>query len=241
MIRSRLPVLLLTLPTLAVTATPAWADEIVDVVAERVFVPTGFDDNDDVEIVVDGVFPDTCYHLAPGTFVVDAAGGSVTLFPKARRSDAMCLMLPVPYTYVFNIGKMPMGAFKVKTGTLVKDLPVAEATSAGPDDELYAAVDNATISRHPDGSLRVVLEGTYTNTCMTWDRTEIVHLNPEVVEILPIVKIASRPDCRDEKFPFKGVSVVLPSVPPGRFLAHVRAMNGGSVNRVFTVDVEARR
>ncbi len=224
-------------------STALVADEIVAVAAERVFVPTGFDDNDDVEVVVDGVFPDTCYHIVPGTFEVDVATGSVTLFPKARRSDALCLMLPVPYTYVFNLGKMPMGRFRVKTwdGAITRELPVAEAASGGPDNELYAAIDNATIERHPDGTMRVVLEGMYTNTCMGWDRTEVINANAEVFEILPIVKIADRADCRNEKFPFKGVSVILPNVPPGRFLAHVRAMHGGSVNRVFTAELPTRR
>ncbi len=219
-------------------ASPAFADDrTVDVAAEHVFVPTGFDDNDDVEVVVDGVFSNSCYRMAKGEFTVDAARREIVLHPRARVDAAQCLPVLVPYTYVFELGKLPAGPFKIRTGdaTIVKTLSVAEATTAGPDNELYAAIDNATVERLPGGKAQIILEGMYTNTCMRWTRADVIHNDAEVIEVLPVVRIDAGDNCHDQRFPFKGVAVELPSVPPGRFLLHVRSMHGRSVNRVFNM------
>lgn len=220
----------------ALASTPARADDpVVDVQPQRVFVPTGFDDNDDVEIVVDGVFSNSCYRLVKGEATIDAERREVVLHPRARVASGMCLPILVPYTYVFEVGKLPAGLFTIRTGDAVADktLSVAEATSAGPDDELYAAIDNATVEQRPDGKFQVVLEGTYTSTCMRWKGAQVVHKDPEVLEVMPVVQIVPGAGCRDVTYPFKGVAVPLPDVPPGRFLLHVRSMHGGSLNRVF--------
>jgi hypothetical protein len=223
-------------------ATVALAeDTLVPVAADRVFVPTGFDDNDSVQVVVDGNLSNSCYKAAAGEFTIDTETHTILLTPMARVSDsAACLQVLVPYTYVYELGVLPRGDYSISVAGMdgSKRLSVAEATSAGPDDEFYAAIDNAYVAEFPSlGRRAVMLEGTYTNTCMRWVRADLKHVAPDVIEVLPVVAIVDNGNCVDMKFPFKGVSVDLPTLERGRYLLHVRAMNGSAVNRVFEISV----
>jgi len=225
------------------SATVALADgqdqPVVAVAAEHLFIPTGFDDNDTSEVVVAGILPNACYSSVKGELIVDQQNREITVTPKARIAPGPCLQVVVPYSTVFEVGILPMGSYKVKVAgsDIEKTLTVAESTSAGPDDELYASVDNAYVSDIPAQNRRViVIEGVYTNTCMRWDRTELIHRSPDVVEVLPIVKMVDGPACAQVLMPFKGTAVDLPVLKEGRYLLHVRSMNGTSLNRVFSIE-----
>lgn len=226
--------LIQTIPTLAY-GNPT----TVDVVADHLFIPTGFDDNDTSEIVVAGILPNACYTTAKGTVRVDEANREITITPKARIAPGPCLQVVVPYSTVFELGILPMGSYKVKVAgsDLLKTMTINESTSAGPDDELYASVDNAYVSDIPAQNRRViVIEGVYTNTCMRWDRTETIHKAADVIEVLPVIKMVDGSACAQVLTPFKGVAVDLPALKEGRYLLHVRSMNGTSLNRVFSIE-----
>ena len=64
--------LFLVLPNFATAADAdgdsAFKPEIVNIPLNKVYVPVGFDDNDRVQIVVEGDFPNTCYKIGPYTF-----------------------------------------------------------------------------------------------------------------------------------------------------------------------------
>jgi hypothetical protein len=226
---------------LASLAAPTVAradDTLVSVAAERLFIPRGFDDNDSAQIVADGVFSSGCYKLAKGEFDVDLVTQRISLRVMARLSDSPCIQVVVPYTYVFELGVLPKGEYDVVVeGTDVTGkLNIAESTNAGPDDEMYAAIDNAYVMELPSlGKRQIMLEGVYTNTCMRWVRTEVKHIARDVLEVLPIVRIEPADGCQDLRFPFKGIAVDVPGLEKGRYLLHVRAMNGAAVNRVFEV------
>lgn len=214
----------------------AAANHREDVAAKHIFIPTGFDDNDDVELVVDGVFNSSCYRLAQGSATIDREQRAIVLHPRAHFDAGACLAVFVPYTYTFELGKLAAGSWTVRTGDglLSATLEVSEAQTSGPDNQLYAAIDNASVERRPDGQAQVVLEGQYTNTCMRWVGATIVNKNPQVIEVMPIVRVDQGEHCRDETFPFKGVAVPLPAMPSGRFLLHVRSMHGRSLNHVLS-------
>jgi len=224
-------------------ATAASADgsnlPVVEVAAEHLFIPTGFDDNDTSEVVVAGILPSACYSSVKGDLAIDMAKKEITVTPKARIAPGPCIQVVVPFSTVFEVGILPMGEYKVKVAgsPLEKTLAISESSSAGPDDELYASVDNAYVSDIPAQNRRViVIEGIYTNTCMRWDRTELIHKAADVVEVLPVIKMVDGPACAQVLMPFKGVAVDLPVLKEGRYLLHVRSMNGTSLNRVFSIE-----
>jgi hypothetical protein len=221
-----------------ISSAVALADHTEQVTADRLFVPTGFDDNDHTQVVLDGFFPNSCYQIDEVEVIVHPDENMVHLTPKARVMDGICLNVIVPFTYVAEIGVLPQGNWKVEitTNRLVKDLPIAEAASAGPDDEMYAALENTYIVYDPEARRDVViLEGRYTNSCMRWLESRLIHAVPDVLELRPVVTIDERDDCIDGNFPFEGVKVSLPTLDPGRYLLHARSMNGGALNRVFSV------
>ena len=224
----------------SVLATAQPDDGFIYMPAERVFIPTGFDDNDQVEIVVDGMLPSSCYEVVAGDWALNPDDRSVTLYPKAiERTGGLCMPVLVPFTQVFNLGVLPMGDYEIKVdGVDTKSLGIAEASNSGPDDVIYASIDNAYVLEYPaQGEHRILLEGNYTSTCMFWDKVELIVNDPSVIEVLPTVRVEDRPDCEDRIVPFKGISVELPDlVGEGRYLLHVRSMNGNSVNRVFSYE-----
>lgn len=212
-------------------------DALVAVEADRIFTPTGFDDNDNVQVVVDGLLPSTCYSITDGEQVIDHQNRVITIEPRARVRDGACVDVLVPFSYEFNFGALAMGDWLIKTsdGRNEKKLRVEEASSAGPDEEIYASIDNAYVQNEGPQGNKIVLEGTYSNTCMVWNKTQLIHKDPLVIEILPTVRLEQRDNCENTTFPFKGVKIDLPGIAEGRFLLHVRSMHGRAVNRVFTM------
>lgn len=236
----RKEVLFIMLAGLTSALHPAVAgDQIVAVTADRIFTPTGFDDNDNAQVVVDGLLPNTCYQVTDGTQQIDHVNQIITIEARAILTDGDCVDVLVPYSHTFNFRELAQGEWQIRTtdGRLQKKLNIAEATSSGPDDQLYASVDNAYVIADGAQGYAIVIEGTYTNTCMVWVKTDLIHKDPLVMEILPIVRIEPRPDCESRTFPFKGVKIKLPDISEGRFLLHVRSMNGEAVNRVFTMGI----
>lgn len=92
------------------------------------FIPGGFDSEADAYVVVNGVFPNSCYRWKT------ADVKSVTNFNHEIRSVAsvsqgMCLMVMVPFTKQVRLGQLDSGNHKLKfvngDGTyLVKELKV---------------------------------------------------------------------------------------------------------------------
>jgi hypothetical protein len=234
--RLDLPLLSLALALGAGAARAEDDGPLAELNAEHVFVPSGFDDNDNAQVVVDGLMPTPCYHEAKGRVEFDPATKIFTLTPRARVDAGICIQIVAPYTTTFDLGVLPAGHYRIKVPGVegLEPLEIAEAANAGPDNVLYAAIDNAYVMDVPaQNRSYVVLEGTYTSTCMRWDHTELVHKTANVIEVLPVVRVEERPDCAVTRFPFKGVEVALPRLEKGRYLLHVRGMNGSAKNSIF--------
>ncbi|MEZ4750958.1 MAG: hypothetical protein R3B54_10150 [Bdellovibrionota bacterium] len=113
------------------------------------------------------------------------------------------------------------------------EIQKAEQTGPGTDDYIYAPVEDAFVEIDKNtGKKVVVLHGAFSNTCMSFDRTE-VHAYPEVVIVQPIVKLEEQPHCQVGHFSFKRTVELDPAVE-GAFLLHVRSMNGKAVNKVYS-------
>lgn len=210
--------------------------QLVAVEAEEVFIPNGFDDNDEAVAVIDGYLPDTCYRLTHNEMVVNSDTGNIQIVQMARRFDSICLPVRVPYWSEVSLGILPAGTFDISAdGAPSETLEVVEATNAGPDDYLYAPVDEARVEADFENQrYQVILQGRFTNTCMAWDEVALIH-SGKTFEVLPIVKMEEWEDCREIEVPFVR-TIDLPSdMEPRRYLLHVRSLNGKSINHMFTV------
>lgn len=217
--------------TVANADSPGSGD-LVNVDARYVFAPEGFDDNDESVIVIDGFLPSGCYKLTRPEHSIDESTKTINVKPMARYFDTPCIEALIPYQLEIKLGILAEGMYSVKINeTATENLSIAESTSAGPDDFLYAPIDGASVSASETGVLTASLEGRFTNSCMIWEELKVEDTG-KTVNVLPIMKIEGS-NCVAGEFPFKKTVELPASVVAGRHLLHVRSLNGNAVNHLF--------
>lgn len=223
---------------LALTGFVARAEDpqLVTGVFHTGYVPDGFDSNDRVQVVAEGYFSNTCYRTAGYESKVDVNKKVIEVASRAYKYKGMCLQMIVPYSQVINVGLLEAGVYTVKDknhGTL-GSLKVKLSTSGGPDDYLYAPISQAAVESDASGHY-VAVSGKFTNSCVEFKdlRAEI---QKNVILVLPISEMADRSDCVAGSFPFSKTVKLGNGLTPGRYLLHVRSLNGNAINNL--VDIE---
>lgn len=229
--------LFLSLALLGLSVATGFADvesKLVNIKLKNVFVPMGFDNNDEVVVTLDGYLPDTCYKL--GETEVKKEERTISITQKAKEYTGNCFDVTVPYTRTVRIGVLETGEYTVLTngGSTKNVLVIKAATKAGPDDYLYAPVEQARIA-----GTSAILHGRFTNNCLKIVETKTNHTD-RTVQLLPIMKLLTEDEAGHEciagEFPFEytvGLSDL--KLDPGRHLLHVRSLDGQSVNTVFSI------
>ena len=173
------------------------------------FSPPGFDDNDNAEIVLQGYYMNTCYQSGPTSYRVDAEKKEIVIENQAYYdSSCLCLSVLVPYTKTVHLGKVPAGEYALKfqddKGALHQfgnlGIAVADNTS-GPDDFIYAPVDDVVIESN--GSTSVKLKGEFTSDCMKIKEVKVMKRTSEVVEVLPLMEVSDGDDCGFKPRPYE--------------------------------------
>ena len=229
-------------------SSPALA--LVQIPISEVFIPGGYDDNDNVEVVVDGVLPNACYQLAHTQ--VYQSGNTFQLIQYAEvRTVADCknqdslpskLDWPTSYSAVVNLGVLSAGRYDVayaqsKTGGLeLESLQVVTATTNEVDDKTYAPISRAFVPEviYQTNNVQVVLSGVLGTLCLEVDQNIEIRRNDNVIVILPTLKERPGLECSRSSRPIEIVQS-LGNLAPGRYLLHVRSTVGKAVNRTFTV------
>lgn len=216
----------------------AFADDpvpspLVMVSAKTVFVPVGFDDNDQALAVVDGYLPNTCHKIAFNKSEFDEASNTFKVTQWARRSTGLCLDILVPFTAPVELGVISKGNFKVSmNGAETENLTVDEASSAGADDHLYAPIDSVRVEKIGEQYFGVI-DGRFTNSCMAFSEIRVLD-HTKTIEVLPIISYeAGAPGCVESETVFSKRFELPAGLPNGRHLLHVRSLNGKSANVVF--------
>lgn len=214
--------------------------DLVQVEAVDLFVPNGFDSDDEVVVVIDGYLPNSCYRLTRPELTVDRQKNEIRISQMARKYPGPCLVPLVPFTNIVQIGALEPGSYRVSTnkGMLVTTLAVAEDTSDGsygPDNFLYAPVDSVSVALNSNGNYEARLAGRFTNDCMEFEDVRIIHKG-RVIELLPILKdSAAGESCQPVEKSFTKRVTLPAELLAGRNLVHVRSLNGASLNSVFSV------
>ncbi|MCB0418341.1 MAG: hypothetical protein KDD39_11870, partial [Bdellovibrionales bacterium] len=211
--------------------------DLVKTALNQAFIPTGFDSNDHVQIVVAGEFVNTCYQVGPYRATIDEKAKQIVISQTAYHYQGTCLDVTVPFNHEVELGIMEPGEYQVvdasskwKLGTL----SVVEATRPEVDDVPYAPVEDAFVVKDgTTGNPALVFWGTLTKDCYeVTDKTVEPKLYDDVLVIRPLLK-KTKEDCNNGFFPFR-VTYVLPEKLPRQFLLHVRSMNGQAINKVIT-------
>jgi hypothetical protein len=202
------------------------------------YIPDGFDTNDNAQIVAEGLFRNSCYRPASVKVDVDHNAKTITLHPTAYQYDGYCLQVMIPFDQAMDVGILKAGTYQViqevmGEQSVLGPMKVRVATNSAADDYLYAPVSQAYYEKKQGERATVKVSGEFTNSCMKLADV-MVSVQPNVIVLQPISALQDRGDCVQGKFPFEK-QVQLPNVKTGRYLLHVRSLNGKSVNTLVDV------
>jgi hypothetical protein len=203
---------------------------------EHLFVPRGFDDNDNSQIVMDGWLNSTCDESVKPEYRVHAPSRTIEVAAIAERVSGICLPVLRRFTAIVDIGTLPAGTYRIVTNNyqLVREMVVEEAPSAGRDDHVYAQVDEVSIGFQTNeaGALTFELKGKIPQSCLQWQDLQIDD-SGETIEIRPILQ-EDGSECVASSEEFVKTGVLPSRSSDGRYLLHVRSYDGHAVNKVFT-------
>ncbi len=195
----------------------------------KIYVPVGFDSNDNVQFVGEGIFNNSCFRPAPTTLAVDPATKTIKVGAVAYRYNGICLQVLLPFSRVVDVGILAAGTWQIVgvDGKRLGQIKVAPTLTADPDDYLYAPVSQAYV-RQTRASESLILNGTFPNSCMSMQEVR-VNVTDDVVIVQPIAQMIDKSACKGGPKIFTHI-VNLPLIKAGRYLLHVRSMNGAAVN-----------
>jgi hypothetical protein len=191
--------------TLLFFSFTALAQTEVDAPVKHLFVPHGFDNNDNIELVVAGKFPNTCFGL--GKTEVEVQGETIRVKITSLFRDIPypqnCQPISVPFTQTLTVGNLQAGTYQVliNAGTeyeLKDSITVAESTSNSVDEHLYLAVDHVELGFTGGLSGSAMLVGHAVSSCLQFDRVEYLSNDKDTLSILPIMKKVST-NCPEQR------------------------------------------
>ena len=226
--------------------------ERIEVPVGNVFIPPkGFDDNDNIEFVVDGFLPNACYAIANTTYEIIPDKKLIVVHQFAsHRKDGICAdenSLPihlremVPFDVNVSLGSLGTGDYSVQfsrgaNNNDIRTFNVEKAKVAAVDNMPYAAVSSVSIPDMVRGDLdiKATLIGVTTSSCSELSPVVSVKLENDVFVVLPTLDFKPNVRCAFVMRPFER-TISLGKTGEGRYLLHIRSMNGKSVNRAFSV------
>ncbi len=217
-----------------ITSTKLLAEESVNekLWIGGVFIPVGFDDNDEVVIALDGFVPNSCYNLNDP--VIERTDNVFRISLTARVSVPPCLITSkLPFTKIVTLGLLKEGIYTVEVndGLTFEELTIEKAPKDTQDTYTYAAVTGAGV-RAVDGKMIATLYLKMHMSCIVLDEVKTFD-SIRTVELLPIIKLDETISCEPTS-DVNVVEVALPeSISKGRHLLHVRSQQGQSVNIMF--------
>lgn len=211
---------------------------------ERVYVPQGFDDNDNVEISVAGRFLGTCYKTGPIEAKANPETQTIDVTVKTYHyRDERCGKRLVSFIQTAKLGPIKSGTYKIRVNSTeipsTQQLLVTRAARATADDYIYAPVETVQVDETSPGKPKLILSGRYpysTDDCMILQEVKTSVTPDQVLVVQPIVGFATGPQCASwfgrKSFHY---TVDLSQALRGKtFLAHVRVMNGNSINTLVS-------
>jgi hypothetical protein len=213
---------------------------------EKIFVPQGFDDNDNIEVVIQGRFPDACMKTGPVETRIDHTTQTVTLKPEVYvyRGEP-CAQVIIPFTQRVTLGTLQQGTWKIllEGAPAIAPLPlvITHAQSAAPDEVLYAPVDEVVMLPDLQGRLRkLVISGNWPQIpnnrgCFALKEIRTFIGADDTVVVRPIAELLAPALCSptsQRKRVFQG-SVLLDRPLQRDSLIHIRTLNGESLNKFY--------
>lgn len=215
--------------------------KLVPHLPELVFIPVGFDNNDLSQLVIEGIYSDTCHKSGTHELSVDSENKKIFITNNAILYDqSLCSPISTKFVKTIDLGILDTGnysvLFKSENGSFVERgvLPVKKAEKNTLDDFIYAPVEKAIFENEPTPSVK--LRGSFSNSCLSMDKVQVIpQAEQKVVVILPIAKLSSE-NCHELEQPADFTeSVDLSGLAKGKYLLHIRSLNGQATNEVVNI------
>lgn len=214
---------------------PVEQPEKVSVALTEAYIPGGFDSNDRAQIVIEGYFPNSCYRVGPYEKQLNTSSQELNIRQTAYKYKGQCLMMMVPFNQTVQVGLLKASTYKVKDASTGRDLgalPVATASNSSPDEHLYANINEAYVGVIDGNKKSIVLQGELPGDCWAVKETRTVLDGRKVIAVLPIIEKIRETNCSDYRMPFVSTAEI-PRVEAGRYLLHVRSLNGLAINKLI--------
>lgn len=209
---------------------------------QKVFIPTGFDDNDKAEVIVTGAFPNACWRADRVEVQRTPKGFSLQLL--ATKWTDFCQEVITEFDEAASLDILASDQYDIEVGNqMMGQLSVRPAKAQTRDEYLYAPVKGlrTKLKFNDEGKLAeryLVIEGEFTTDCQEFmEKPPVDILQPTsdgLVEVLPITELREDADCQTGSFPFEKEVLIPPSVQ-GRHLFYARTQNGKSFWRLMQV------
>ena len=181
---------------LALLSAPLQAQtQVIAAPVDHVFVPAGFDNNDNIELVVTGLFPNPCYKRNDVKVEVndDIIDIKVTSIVSDDDKSQMCAAMVVPFKENILVGNLQGGDYKILDNRntayeLKNKIHVSEAASQNQDDHLYAMVSHIDLGFTGGTTGSAFLVGWRTSDCLELDRVEYLSNGSDTLSVMPIMK-----------------------------------------------------
>ena len=235
------------------SAGPNAGNEPIEIPVENVLAPTtGYEEKNNIQVVISGSLPNFCYTLSEARFEQNPIDRVIKVKQYATRQSAgVCadenalprhMAMSIPFTTELSIGNLAMGNYQVTYNHFegkVKARPLSVSGNIKPtiDTLPYAAVSKIMAlpiisSQEP---VEVTINGMLNSTCTELD-PEVKILNEEDVYVLmPTVRIKKGVICLQVLIPFEK-KVNLGRLSTGQYLIHTRSMHGNSLNQIIQVN-----
>jgi len=216
----------------------------IEAPVDKIYIPVNFDDNDNVEVVLQGKFPNSCYKIGQTEAQIDPLSKRVMVRATSYVStQELCLQSIVPFIQTVKLGLLPEGHYEVvyeKNRDIKKSLAIARRKTESADDFLYATVEKAFIDvNFETGKQALKLEGHFPYFfigCMVIKEVRSTRTQDDILLVQPIAEIVDNESCSEQRsdLSFEYTSG-LPEPFIGQGLLHVRTMNGNSLNQFLNI------
>lgn len=197
----------------------------------HVYSPKGFDSNDNVEVVVEGLLPSLCYSAQKTHVVVKKGRVDIKVHADYRhRKGTGCAQMQIPFIETVSLGIMDKGSYEIfVNGKSLSEVKINENNSDAIDDAVYANVDD--IDKHESAGY-VILKGYNPSDCFVLDEVVVISNKRDTYSLAP--KMKQKSDfCPMKMVPFE-INVEIPTeLKRDKILLHVRSMDGKSVNSLY--------
>ena len=208
---------------------------------EKVYIPVGFDDNDNVEIILKGTFPNACYRVGSTEFQVDHEAKEILVkaYSYFYQDQILCPLVISTFLQTIKVGLLASGEYQVRLHDekdKVTRFQIIPRVSESADEFLYASVENAYIKADPKSEKQtLVLHGhhpLWLTGCQKITSVSVYRNPKDVLVVLPKTTLFEEENCHSSTNYTRFKHEIDLSEPmDGEGLIHVRTLNGESINR----------